>query len=106
MSVRLLILSLAVVTGCQKLPEAHEQTLRAAEAHSALLRLHEQSRNPTSTMTAETYQFRVDSILTRFGFTRESFRTTLQQLARDPIQLRHFSQKLLEPPNGDPGYLQ
>lgn len=91
------MLSVIVLIGCQEIPEAQEQTQRAAEAHSALLLLHEQYRNLRSTMTAETYQFRADSILTHYGFTRELFRKTLQELSQDPAQLRHFSQKLSEP---------
>lgn len=102
MTARLLMLSLAVLIACQEVPEAREQTLRAAEAHSALLLLHEQYRNPTSKMTVETYQSRVDSILTHFGFTRELFRAALQNLSRDPAQLRHFSRKLTEPLNRTP----
>lgn len=93
------MLSVMVLISCREFPEAQEQTLRAAEAHTALLLLHEQYRNPTSKMTAETYQSRADSILTHYGFTRELFRATLQELSRNPAQLRHFSQKLSEPLN-------
>lgn len=93
------MLAVAVSIGCQEFPEAQEETLRAAAAHSALLLLHEQYRNSRSPATAEVYQSRADSILNHYGFTREQFRTTLQKLSRDPAQLRHFSQKLSEPLN-------
>ncbi len=88
--------ALLVVFGCETSSPPDVRSGQLAKAYSSLLLSREEWQSPRSTLTAEQYQSKVDSVLVQNGFTRESFYKTLQQIAREPAAFRSFAQNASE----------
>lgn len=92
----LLCAAILLVLGCETSPAPDVHPEQLAKAFSSLLLSREEWQSHRSTLTAEQYQSKVDSLLVQNGFTRETFYKTLQQIAREPAAFRSFAQNASE----------
>jgi hypothetical protein len=87
---RLLAVGFFLLSCSEPEPTLTPDQERLAEAYAAILITFERQKAQGNPVTEEAYRLRADSVLARFGFTADEFRSQLQELATKPAAYREF----------------